>query len=268
MPKIINRHDTRTWNCTYCRTEYETTVAEMLRLETACPDCGHQPEAEVPMGWVSDVLADWEPSPTGTSIRVVLGRFHEAATALRESDECSRSVYFSDASLLRCIALAGIRVDPKEDKVYMVRRRQGKTSSTSFPGREVVCQVDGLPCNLVIEGEGMKPLVLHMVDGRAIVGSHEERVETVEPMPGVSPSTLHGLFNLLQMQGGHWGRHMRANRSFFEDYLGKGRAWETELEALGVAVIGKGGTEDSLISAYEIELDIVEARALLAKHGL
>lgn len=248
MPKIINRHETRTWNCTYCRTEYETTVAEMLRLETACPDCGHQPEAEVPMGWVSDVLADWEPSPTGTSIRVVLGRFHEAATALRESDECSRSVYFSDASLLRCIALAGIRVDPKEDKVYMVRRRQGKTSSTSFPG---------LPTKVVC-----------MVDGRVILGSHEERVETVEPAPGVSPSTLHGLFNLLQMQGGHCGRYMRAHRSFFQDYLGLSGAWETELEALGVAVIGKGGTEDSLISAYEIELDIVEARALLAKHGL
>jgi len=248
MPKIINRSDSRTWTCTYCWTEYETTGAEVLRLETACPDCGHQPEVQVPMGWVADVLAEWEPSTVGTSIRVVLGRFHEAATGVREADESSRSLYFSDAALLRYIALAGVRVDPKEGKVYMVRR---KTTSPSFPGptptpTRVVC----------------------MVDGRVIVGSHEERVETVEPIQGLSPSTLHGLYNLVQLQGRHCGRYMRAHRSFFQDYLGSDNTWEIELEAHGIATLGKGGSEDSLISASEIELDIVAARALLAQRGL
>ena len=266
MPKIINRSDSRTWTCTYCWTEYETTGAEVLRLETACPDCGHQPEVQVPMGWVADVLAEWEPSTMGTSIRVVLGRFHEAATGVREADESSRSLYFSDAALLRYIALAGVRVDPKEGKVYMVRR---KTTSPSFPGptptptKDVVMGWDGRPHTV-----DLPTRVVCMVDGRVIVGSHEERVETVEPMPGLSPSTLHGLYNLIQLQGRHCGRIMRAHRSFFQDYLGADPAWEAELETAGVAVVGKGGNEDSLISAYEIEIDTVEARSLLSRHGL
>jgi hypothetical protein len=133
-------------------------------------------------------------------------------------------VYVSDAALLRCIALAGVRVDPKEGKVYMVRR---KTTSPSFPGPHAV----DLPTKVVC-----------MVDGRVIVGSHEERVETVEPIQGLSPSTLHGLYNLVQLQGRHCGRFMRAHRSFFQDYLGSDDTWETELEAHGIATLGKGGS--------------------------
>jgi hypothetical protein len=134
---------------------------------------------------------------------------------------------------------------------YLARREcaPSKTTSPTFPGptpTRVVC----------------------MVDGRVIVGSHEERVETVEPIQGLSPSTLHGLYNLIQLQGRHCGRFMRAHRSFFQDYLGSDNTWEIELEAHGVATLGKGGSEDSLISASEIELDIVAARALLAQHGL
>lgn len=253
MPQIINRNDSRVWTCTYCWTQYETTGAEVLRLETACPDCGHQPEVQVPMGWVAEVLAEWEPSAVGTSIRVVLGRFHEAATAMRESDESSRTMYFSDAALLRCIALAGIKVDPKEGKVYMVRR---KTTRTSFPEPTQPHTVD-LPTKVVV-----------MVDGRPALRMPLTRAETIGPPQGVSPSTLHCLFNFIQLQGGLGYIIQRAHRSFFQDYFGHEPAWEIELEAAEVIKRGKGDSESSLLSESEIELDVIRAKGLLTKHGL
>lgn len=162
------------------------------------------------------------------------------------------SVYFSDSALLRCIALAGVRVDPMEGKVYMVRRK-GRSQGTQDGGKAIV-DFPTMPTDTVC-----------VADGRVVLGSKEE---AAEPVSGVSASTLHHLFNFVQLQWNRGYPIQRAHRSFFQDYMGHEIAWELELEAEGVITRGKGDEESSLIPVSNIEINLAAARTLLAKHGL